>query len=168
MSASQVRERTCPYCAEDVRPAAVICPHCRRDIRLSSLTIDPGDNRTALSVLLFLALAFAAFQFYQYVTKPDPLSTTATAIEDYLDAEGEAALKELNAQPLIVSATVTNKGGDRLHLQSHYALDIVAEMQSPASVDPGDEVSLRCEGVIDVGLLAPKPRLTGCLISDGT
>jgi hypothetical protein len=46
--------RTCPYCAEAVKPEAVVCPHCRKDIGPGHRMKDTGQKLQAIGCGLTL------------------------------------------------------------------------------------------------------------------
>lgn len=73
--------KTCPYCSEDIQPAALICRHCDRDLRATPTRIvvsTPAENletransRTAWYVLgLLVVAALASTQFTLFVVQP--------------------------------------------------------------------------------------------------
>lgn len=57
------QEKTCPYCAETIKVAAIICKHCHRDLRTNSKEpLTPSELRTrqgAQGCLLAFALLLA-------------------------------------------------------------------------------------------------------------
>jgi hypothetical protein len=79
--------RKCPFCAEYVRPEAVVCKHCGRDLPDvapafpvgSTLKIEPERGRTSIEavivVLLILAAMGAAAWFGGYTARPRATDT---------------------------------------------------------------------------------------------
>jgi hypothetical protein len=39
--------RKCPFCAENVQPAALVCPHCRRDLTPARPQLQPAEPEPA-------------------------------------------------------------------------------------------------------------------------
>ena len=96
--------KTCPYCLEDVKDAAIKCPHCQSSLqpeasdRYVRYDIDKGVVGfgkfivVIVGLLIFIGLAFYAMDLKRYLRKPPQPSLPADL------AQIEAQRAQLDAQ----------------------------------------------------------------------
>jgi len=56
----------CPYCAEEIQPAATLCPHCKQAI----ISKNPAVNG-CLAIILFIIIFIILYSFINYLAEKD-------------------------------------------------------------------------------------------------
>jgi hypothetical protein len=109
--------RKCPYCAEDVKPEAVVCRHCGRDLPVTTEASVPDQRKwTAMDTTLVIgipallgAIGWYAMNKHPQQAQPMPSTSLSQLHEDTLRAQRKLAATEAANEASLARQTIIAK-----------------------------------------------------------